>query len=237
MDSWLSSGAVARALDVSIPRVHRAARSGLVPYRRGPNGRLRFPPAVLPKLRRRWGWCPRIKGLDREEAFALAALSRRPLGLRSARAVARAAGISPTTAARALRRLERLRYVRQRTVRVAEGRVREARVWTVRWGSPAWCRAASDIGRCVLPAVPTLPRATRVPRRLGHLFWNVEVAALDPRRDARYIADRLLRESDPQGLAWLATAVPTGAIASASRGRGLDRRAAALGRALAATGS
>lgn len=233
MDGYLTTGELARALHTSIPRIHRAARAGFVRSRRLPNGRLVFPRSATDTLRRRWGSCPPIEGLGREETFVLAALSRRPLGLRSVRAVARAAHVSPTTAQRCLRGLQHHGFVAYRTVRVAEGRARDAGLWEIRWGSPVWLRVAGNIGRCELPAGDAI-RHARVPRRLAHLFWNVDVDSLDPVRNGRYIADRILRDGDTQGLAWLATSVPRGAIAAAARGRGLDHRRAALGRVLAA---
>lgn len=234
MDSSLSSGDVARALGVSIPRIHRAVAAGLVPCRREANRRLRFEGDVLRVLRRHWGWCPAIPGLNRSETLILGTLARRPLGLRSARAVGRVAGLSPTAAARALRSLRELGYVEQRTARVPEGRARDVRIWTIRWGSSQWLSVASAAGKCLLPARPAGSVERGVPRRLAHLFWNVDVGALDPPRDARYIADRVLRQDDTQALAWMTTAIPRSAIAAATRGRGLDRRRAALGRALAA---
>lgn len=235
MDAYLTTGQVARALSTTIPRIHRAAKAGLVRSRRLGNGRLALPASAPRTLRRRWGWVPSIRGVGREEAFVLAALSRRPLGLRSVRAVARASGLSPTAAADALRLLGERGYVEQRSVRIAEGRARDATVWSVRWRSSAWRRVASQIGLCELPLSRSRPRRShRVPRRLAHLFWNVKVDELDTRRDARYIADRMLRNGDSQGLAWLADSVPREAIAEAARGRGLDPRRAALGRVLAA---
>lgn len=233
MDRNFTSGQVARELRVSIPRLHRAVRDGIVAAERTSGRHLRFSPEALDALRRAWGWCPPVAGLTREETFVLAALSRRPLGLRSARAVARAACVSATTASRCLARLRARGYVTHRNVRVAEGRARDVAVWTVRWGSARWLRVAAEIGRCVLPETDG-SRTGRVPRRLAHLFWNVDVDALDPVRDAYYIADRLLRVGDAQGLAWLARAVPREAIVAATRGRGLDARRAALGRVLAA---
>jgi hypothetical protein len=121
-----------------------------------------------------------------------------------------------------------------REIRVAEGRARRARIWTIRWGSRAWLRVAGDIGRCVLPEGEGSQRAKSVPRRLAHLFWNVDVEALRVARDGHYIADRILRDGDAQGLAWLARNVRTEAITAAARGRGLERRRASLGRVLAA---
>lgn len=233
MDTTLTTGAVARALGVSIPRVHRAVAAGIVRAERTSLGRLRLPADAVDVLRRRWGSCPPIRALGREEAFVLAALSRRPLGLGSARAVARAAGTSPTTASRALDTLRRRGYVTRRSLVVAEGRATRAAVWTVRWGSPRWLGVAADIGRCVLPETEHR-RRDRVPRRLAHLFWNVDIRELDPVRDGRYIADRILRDGDAQGLAWLAANIAPKQIAAAARGRGMDPRRAALGRALAA---
>ena len=233
MDTLLTSGQVARGLGVSIPRVHRAVAAGVVTAERADSGRLTFSPDAIDELRGRWGWCPDIPGLGREETFVLAALSRRPLGLRSARAAARAAGVSATTASRCLGRLRARGFVMRRTVRVAEGRARDASVWAVAWGSRRWLGVATDVGRCVLPEADE-PATSRVPRRLAHLFWNVDIDDLDPVRDAHYIADRILRSGDAQGLAWLARHVPHEAVAAAGRGRGLDSRRSALARVLAA---
>jgi hypothetical protein len=61
----------------------------------------------------------------------------------------------------------------------------------------------------------------------------VAVEELDIGRDGHYIADRILRNGDAQGLAWLAASVPRAAIASAASGRGLHPRRAALGWVLA----
>lgn len=116
---------------------------------------------------------------------------------------------------------------------MAEGRARDADMWTVRWGSRRWLRVAGGVGRCVRPESDE-PRDGRILQCLAHLFWNVDLDELDPVRDAHYIADRLLRTGDAQGLAWLARAVPREAIVAATRGRGLDPCRAALGRVLAA---
>ncbi len=233
MDSTFTSGEVAGALGVSARRVHRAARAGAVAYTSDAHGRLRFGAEAVDELRRRWGAVRRVPGLSRETAMVLAALSRRPLGLDSARAAARAAGVSPTTAARALRELAARGYVEQRVEQVVEGRVRDVTVWSVRWGSPEWLAVASDIGRCVLPTARRIARPRRVPRRLGHLFWNVDLAELDVERDGRFIADRILRHDDPQALAWMAVTLRPSDIEAATHGRGLSRRRAAFGRALA----
>src|SRR6266542_4967098 len=185
-------------------------------YTSDAHGRLRFGAEAVDELRRRWGAVRRVPGLSRETAMVLAALSRRPLGLDSARAAARAAGVRPTTAARALRELAARGYVEQRVEQVVEGRVRDVTVWSVRWGSPEWLAVASDIGRCVLPTARRIARPRRVPRRLGHLFWNVDLAELDVERDGRFIADRILRHDDPQALAWMAVTLRPSDIEAAT---------------------
>jgi len=236
MDTMFTASEVATALGVSVSRVHRAARTGVAEASVDPAGRLRLDPGAMAELRRRWGAVPSVRGLSREAVLALAALSRRPLGLCSARAVARAGGISPTTAARVLRELAARGYVEQRTERIVEGRVRDAQIWAVRWGSPEWLAVAGDVGRCVLPRPEGSAASRRVPRRLGHLFWNVDLGRLDVERDGRFIADRILRQDDPQALAWMAVTLRTKDIEAATHGRGMSRRRATLGRILAAAG-
>jgi hypothetical protein len=239
MDSngLLTSGAVARRLGTSVPRVLRAARRGEVAaIRRG--NRFLFDAGAVDLLRRRWGAVPSIPGLSREDVLVLAALGRRPLGLRSARAVARAAGVSPTAAARALRRLVERGYVTRETARVIEGEVRDVPVWSVRWTGPAWLGVAAAVGKATLPVEPearrrrTAPRR-RVPSRLAHLLWNEDLAAVDVERDATLLADRVLRSEDPEAHVWMMQRLPASAILRATRTRNLDPRRASLGRLLA----
>jgi MarR family len=235
----LTSGQVARELSTTVPRVLRAARRGEVQtVRRG--NRFLFDAAAVRKLRRRWGVAPPIDGLTREDALVLAALGRRPFGLGSARAVARAAGVSPTTAGRSLRRLVERGYVTRDTVRVAEGEARDAAVWLVRWDGRPWLRAAETVGQVVLPQEPAAPsERTRHPRgglppRLAHLFWNEDLQALDLDRHASLVADRILRSEDPEAHAWMLQKLPRRAILKATATRNLEPRRAHLGRLLAA---
>lgn len=180
-----------------------------------------------------------IEGLGRTDVFVLAALSRRPFGLRSAQAVARAAGPSPTDAGRALQRLEQAGYVEQAEVRVVEGTVRDVRVWRVRRQSRAWLAVAPNVRQVELPtrARPWPPCLTdqpvRVPPRLGHLLWDQDLARLDTARYGVLIANRVLRSEDPEGLAWVAATIPPSDLRSAGRSRGLDRRRARLATLLA----
>ncbi|MGH8905092.1 MAG: MarR family transcriptional regulator [Egibacteraceae bacterium] len=235
MDSDLTTTDVARLLGTTVPRVHRAVRAGSVACSVDPRGRLRFDADAVESLRQQWGYAPTIQGLSREQVFVFAALSRRPFGLSSARAVARAAGVSPTTAGRALRVLAASGCIERRTQRVAQGRARDVDVWTVRWGSAPWRAVASEVGRCVLPTPSGQPRERRVPKRLGHLFWNVDLDQLDTARDGWFIANRVLRSDDAQAIAWMAANVAPADIDQAARGRGLDPRRAALGHVLAGT--
>jgi DNA-binding transcriptional ArsR family regulator len=232
MDNLYTSGDVARMLGTSVPRVLRAARRGTVPIVSRGN-RTMFDTRAVAALRQRWGAAPGIAGLRREEVLALAALARRPLGLASARALGRAAGLSPTATGRALRRLSAAGYVERRTVRVVEGRVRERPVWMVRFGSPVWTAVASRVGTVVLPQRTSDSPPHRVPGRLGHLFWNEDLGDLDLDRHAVLIADRVLRADDPEALAWMRDTLSAAAIERATRRRGLDPRRAHLGHLLA----
>jgi excisionase family DNA binding protein len=234
----LTSGEVARRLGTSVPRVLRAAKRGEVPaVRRG--NRFLFDAEAVEQLRRHWGAVPSIPGLSREDVLVLTALGRRPLGLRSSRAVARAAGVSPTTAGRALRRLAERGYVTRDTVRVTEGDVRDVPVWSVRWTSPEWLGAAATVGQTALPVDPEpaghrmAPTRRRVPSRLAHLLWNEDLATLDVERHAAMLADRILRSEDPEAHVWMMERLPPSAILRATRSRNLDPRRASLGRLLA----
>ncbi|MGH8926571.1 MAG: hypothetical protein ACRDWA_18395 [Acidimicrobiia bacterium] len=101
MDSGLTTGKVAAALATTRSRIHRAVAAGVVRPARTRGGHLRFTARDVAVLERRLGRSPRVAELSREKVRVLAALGRRPFGLRSVRAVARAAGISPTVASRA----------------------------------------------------------------------------------------------------------------------------------------
>jgi hypothetical protein len=72
--------------------------------------------------------------------------------------------------------------VEERTERIVEGRVRDARIWTIRWGSPEWLAVAGEVGRCVLPRPDRRAASRKVPRRLGHHLHHrvgrVRVAAI-----------------------------------------------------------
>ena len=211
MDTLLTTGQLARRLETTVPRVHRAVKAGIIaPVGRNARGHLLFDPGAEAALRARWGVAPRVADLSHSQTLVLAALGRRPYGLRSARAVARAAGISPTTATHALQALRRRGLVRHQRILVAEGRAKEVENWSVVWRAPEWRQIAPAIHRTQLSEpVPKARRPSRrLPRRLWHLFWDVNPARTDLRRYADDVARRVLEARDPRALAGLARTMP-----------------------------
>lgn len=233
MDSISASAAAAR-LGTSIPRVMRAAER--LGTRTSP-GRLSLSKAQYDRLGEELGRTPPISGLSPTEVKVLAALRRAPLGLVSARAVASRAGVSPTAASRALRDLGKSMLVYRREAMLPLGRAREASLWHANVLHPRWLEIAGrlDEVRAPMPRTPP-PREGRdcVPARLGHLFWNVDPAQLDTGRAGGFIARRLLRSDDPEGLAWGATHLRPSDWRKGARARGLDPRLRAMAENLAA---
>ncbi|HEY7779656.1 MAG TPA: hypothetical protein VIC85_05545 [Ktedonobacterales bacterium] len=235
----ITTAELARRLMTSAPRVRRAAHAGIIaPVGRDARGRPLFTSKAEDALRARWGVAPPAAELSRTERFVLAALVRHPFGLRSARAVARVAGVSPTAASHALAALRDRRLVRQRRLVVAEGRAREVENWSIAWREPAWWRVAPDIDRVDLPAPVRRPRAAgpprRLPRRLWHLFWDVNPASVDLRRHAEYVAARVLAYGDRRAVGWLVRTVPPEALRAVGRGPGrVSPEVRRLARALA----
>jgi hypothetical protein len=230
-----TTGSVARDLGTSVPRVHRALRElGLTPDQTA-GGHLRLSPTEVARVRRRLGRVVAVEGLGREEVLTLAALSRRPLGLRSARAVARAAGISHGASTAALSRLEGMGCVMRKPRLVVEGCARSITEWEVCFLSPQWRRVASAISRVEVPR--TDPRASKpafLPRRFGHLFWDVpHPEQIDLRVKGATVAHRMLTSSDPRAHAWAATMLPAKDLRRAATYRGVSERVQALAENLA----
>lgn len=234
MDTVLATGRVADRLGTTRSRVHRAVAQGVVRPEATSGGHLRFTASEIALLERRLGFAPAIAGLRREQVLVAAALLGRPLGLRSARAVARAAGISPTTASRALRHLEQKEMVRRRRRRVMLGAPTDVEVWEVDVRNRRWARLGPLLADTVFPeAVEPVAGEGRVPIWLRHLFWNADVHLLDVQRDAAYIAGRILASDDAQAHAWAAATLPAEAFLHAARMRGVPGRRAALARNVA----
>jgi hypothetical protein len=224
-----TSGAVARDLGVTVARVHRVVvRLGLEPRHRG--NRLRFSAAEVRAIAGDTGQVVPSPELRRVEGQILCALSHHPLGLCSARAVARAAQLSPTVAARLLPQLEVRGLVEQVVEQVVAGRVTELRLWRVRFTGSAWRAVAPQVARMRLPDAPVRPRPPRLPRRLHHLFWNDPAPErINLREDASMVAQRLLNSNDPQALAWAAGNLSTQALRRAGTFRNTPPEVAALG--------
>lgn len=232
----MSAADLARELGTSVPRVTRAAeRLGI--DARQPNGRFAFGSRAADRIRDALGFMPRVAGLSLSELAVLAALRDAPFGLGSARAVARRADLSPTAAGRALDALARAGLVVRSTEVVAAGRVREAEIWRANVRHPRWPSLDPVLARVKRPASPQRDRRgdARVPARLRHLFWNTAESQLDAKRAGPYIARRLLRSMDLQGLAWGAQALAPGDWARAAEARGLDPAVRRLAHNLAAS--
>lgn len=235
MDTLLTTGEVAKSLGTTRSRIHRAVTAEVVHPASTPGGHLRFTSRDVAALERHLGRTPPLVGLSREAVRALAALARRPLGLRSARAVARATGMSPTAASQTLKRLQHQGLVKRQNRRVVLGRVVDVEVWQVNAAHPRWQQLSPVLDRAVVSnrwVDKTNDR--KVPGWLRHLFWNVDVDRLDVRRDGPFIAGRVLGSDDAQAHAWAATTLTSDAFLAAASQRGLDPRRVALARNLAA---
>lgn len=130
--------------------------------------------------------------------------------------------------------LRALGYVRRDVDKVVEGKVVERSTWRIRRSGAPWQQVAPLVRRVVPPAREAQPKELprRVPRRLGHLFWNADLGNVDLPRDARYVAGRILASNDPQAMAWMARSLPKRAIVEASHARGMNNKTKDLARNL-----
>jgi DNA-binding MarR family transcriptional regulator len=230
MDTYTAAD-VARDLQTTTPRVVRAAKRLGIDAQQA-NGRMALTPGMADRLLRELGRTPRVPGLGATEVKVLAALSRAPFGLSSARVAATQAGVSPTAASRALQTLEGKDLVRREAIVIAAGRARSVELLHANRRAERWLELAPTLAR-VLPPRRDRPRQRRVPPRLGHLFWNTAPAQLDIDNGGPYIARRLLSTMDLDGLAWGATNLHPADWEQAAHARGLDDSVRALARNLA----
>ena len=221
MDRYTPSQ-VARRLGVSRRRLtSAAARDGIGVVT---NGRRLFVDSDVSRLRDRLGTSPMGTSLSRSEAVVLAELSRRPRGLVSARAVARACGLSPTTAAKAIRSLVAAGLVIERDAVIALGRARRVRSLHPNVRHPQWSALLPLLRQVSAPATSQLSASVPIPAHVRHAFWNVDdvtLAGITPAEDGPFIASRALATEDPDLLAFAVATVPRSAWTSAGRSRGL----------------
>jgi MarR family len=217
----VSAADLAKELGTSVPRITRAARQLGIDAQL-PNGRFAFSPSQARRLRAALGKTPALLDLSRSEAIVLAALRDAPFGLVSVRAVARRSGLSPTAAGRALESLLAKRLVSRSKEMMAAGRAREVQIWRANLAHPRWPALDPLLSQLEQPVKARRKEAGRVPRRLRHLFWNTAESQLDVARAGAYVARRLLRTMDLQGLAWGAKTLSSRDWERAARARGLD---------------
>jgi hypothetical protein len=186
------------------------------------------------QLRGELGVGARVAGLTPIQVSVLAALRDAPLGLTSIRAVARRAGVSPTASARALDALLGVGLVKRESMVLAVGSARPAELLCLNRRTPRWRQIAPLLVPVRPPVRHAASRAQRVPPALRHLFWNTAPAQLDVASGGPYIARRLLRTMDIEGLAWGASNLTSCDWREAQEARGLGAPVRALARNLAA---
>lgn len=239
-----SARQVAAIAGTTAPRVLRAAAGlGYAGPGTGKGGKRRFTAdqvaRLVERLRSVAPTGPVVPGLRPSEVRVLAALAHAPLGLTSARAVSRAAGVSPATASSALTSLRARGLVVIEKRILAEDRARERQLYTIDVEDRAWPTLAAALQTTRRPGADSPARAEqttegqRVPRRLAHVFWNEDLAMLDLDRNGPLIARRILQAKDPQALAWAVTHLLARDWERTAEARGLDRRDVALAGILA----
>lgn len=196
---------VATQLGTSRRRVTRAARVVGVGDVQG--RRVRFSEEDVETLARRLGVSPPVPGLSRTESRVLAELSRRPNGLVSARAVARACSLAPAAASGAVQAIVERGLVRETKKTVALGRAREVTMLTANVEHPQWDMLLERL-RHVRSPTPQDPDGRGLPAHLRHAFWNVDgdtYGDLDLRADGPFIASRAITTGDPALMAFAAS--------------------------------
>ena len=187
-------------------------------------------------LRSRLGTAPVVASLTRNEVMVLAELSRRPFGLVSSRAVARACGLSPATATKAIHGLLTIGLVVERDEVVPLGHARRVRSLHANVHHPQWGALLPMLRQVVHPAMPGPSPSHRLPAHLRHAFWNVDedtLTRVTPATDGSFIAVRALTTGDVNLLAYAAATVPASAWTRAGLARGLTDEQRALASSLA----
>ena len=226
-----SATTIARLLGVSLPRLHRLLDAEGVAAAGGRGHRRSVAGDVVRRLVRHMGAVPvMLPDYDRTEMLVLGALARAPLGFVSARAVARAAGVSPTAASSALATFEARGMARRNERRVLQGRIRLIRFWVADLLHAAWTKDVLVAANAV--ALPIRARPANPPRRVpagyGHAFWNVDPRTVDPSLNPDFVAARLLQLDDAGAWVWAARNLPARSLLRAANARGVDAGRKAL---------
>lgn len=217
---------VATLLGISRGRVLATARRLGVGSQMG--NRVRFSDVETAEIRRETGVVFPVDGLSRSEGLLLAALSRRPLGLVSARAASRAAGISPATAVAAIASLERAGLVRRGDLVVPfNGKAATMKTMRANVRHSQWSTMLPQLNKIVLPHRERGDghNSGRLPASVRHAFWNVDDAtyrSLTVHEHAAFIASRALSTQDPNLLAFAASTVNQAGWEKAAKARGLS---------------
>lgn len=216
---------VALRLGASRGRVTRAAKAAGLLVKA--NERVRFTEDEVVTLTEHLGVTQAVAGLSRTESVVLAELSRRPNGLVSFRAIARACAISPAAAAKATRSLVAKNLATETPATVALGRAREVSLVKANVRHPDWSHLL-DALREIRPATEPVDLMTHLPAHLRHAFWNVDDTTfqrLNLTTDAAFIAARALSTSDPNLLSFAASHLKPAAWGPVANLRGLTPQA------------
>ena len=224
MDSTLSTTEAARALNTTLPRVHRSLLAT-----RHWDVRRSSAEADLWRLQTLTSR-PRLRPRSRRYRARRAARSRSTSSTLARLAICSCSGPSrrsqPDNRLAALARLGNKGYVVHPLRRVVEGTVKEVELWEINWSAPVWRSVESDVRRAVLPARVAADHASSSPPKyLDHLFWNVDRPSLNLDSDGAFIALRVLGSLDLQGLSWLASgAISKENLRHTSRACGISPR-------------
>ena len=150
--------------------------------------------------------------LSPAEMCVLAAVSRRPRGLRGVSAVAFVTGLPPADVASALGGLEDRGLVTTDPETGAPPAASPDRtVWRLAAGD-AWFSIADAVRTVELPEPPAAPIPERLPERFAKLFWWGDPALIELPRDAAFVAEHLLTHHDIDAWAWALEVLPTEAL-------------------------
>ena len=147
-----------------------------------------------------------------EESRVLAALARRPQGLRGAASVAAAAGIDHDEALGALTQLAERRLVQTNSQPArGAGQPRPITVWRLLIGDP-WFEVADAVRSVQLDPPSPPPHPDRLPAYLEHLFWWGDPASIELPRDAAFVAEHLFACHEIEAWGWAITSLSTKAL-------------------------